>query len=72
MRHPIVGDGTYGHRNAPGEDAAPRLMLHAWRLAFPHPVTGKTVSFEAPVPQDFDAALQELARLDPPRASRRK
>lgn len=72
LQHPIVGDGTYGRRNAPGEDLAPRLLLHAWRLAFPHPATGKTVSFEAPVPQDFRAALEALAALEPPRRSQRK
>ena len=31
-----------------------RLMLHAWRLSFDHPITGKRHSFEAPIPQEFD------------------
>ena len=39
---PIVGDGLYGE---PGE----RLMLHADRLAFTHPVTGERVGFESPM-----------------------
>jgi 23S rRNA-/tRNA-specific pseudouridylate synthase len=31
-------------------DAAPRMMLHACRLAFPHPLTGVPCAFESPVP----------------------
>ncbi|MBZ8138804.1 RNA pseudouridine synthase [Rubrivivax gelatinosus] len=42
--HPILGDDLY----APPElmAAAPRLLLHAQRLAFPHPVTGERLAFE--------------------------
>jgi len=28
-------------------------MLHAWRLAFPHPLTGARIAVEAPVPGDL-------------------
>ena len=28
-------------------------MLHAWRLAFDHPVTGGRLDFEAPIPPEF-------------------
>lgn len=42
--HPIVGDALYG--GAP----APRLMLHATRLAFAHPVSGVPLSFHSPPP----------------------
>ena len=41
-------------------EAIGRQALHAWRLAFPHPRTGATVRFEAPLPGDFDAALAVL------------
>jgi 23S rRNA pseudouridine1911/1915/1917 synthase len=63
--HPIVGDDTYGERpNARLAEAAgwraPRQMLHAWRLEFTHPGTGAEMAFEAPVPEDFDAALRAL------------
>jgi 23S rRNA-/tRNA-specific pseudouridylate synthase len=37
--HPIVGDTRRGGR------AAARMYLHAARLAFPHPTTGKMMSF---------------------------
>jgi len=45
---PVVGDREYG-----GMDA-PRLMLHARRLGFSHPVTGERMVFEASVPHAFD------------------
>jgi 23S rRNA pseudouridine1911/1915/1917 synthase len=49
---PIVGDPIYGK---PGKGAAytGRLMLHAWRLSFAHPLTGQTLRFESPVPEEF-------------------
>lgn len=43
--HPILGDRLYGD---PG--AAPRLMLHAERLALAHPDSGVTITVEAPAP----------------------
>ena len=39
-----------------------RLMLHAWKLSFEHPITGKRHSFEAPVPDEF-ARWMEMARM---------
>ena len=45
--YPVVGDLLYG---GPSDS---RLLLHAWRIAFLHPETGETVSFEAPVPDGF-------------------
>lgn len=44
--HPIVGDPLY----APPAIAAmaPRLLLHASTLAFPHPLSGNTMAFECP------------------------
>ena len=46
---PIVGDIAYGWRGAPG-----RLRLHAARIRLEHPVTGEPLTFEAPVPAEFD------------------
>ena len=62
---PLAGDTTYGQRhNLRFEElvgfAAPRVMLHACRLAFIHPRTGKRVSFEAPLPEDFEGVLKAL------------
>jgi len=45
VHHPVLGDPIYGFKNMP---RAPRLMLHAWSLAFTHPVTGERMTFTAP------------------------
>ncbi len=61
LGHPVLGDEVYGGSRAriPGVD---RQLLHAWRLALPHPETGETVSFTAPLPPDF---LRHLERILP-------
>jgi len=70
LGHPVAGDPSYGNAGAPGERLVPRLLLHAWRIGFRHPRTGKPVAFEAPLPQDFQDALKALATLSPPRRRR--
>lgn len=47
--HPIVGDKKYGAETDPFK----RLCLHAYKLAFVHPVTSKKVVFESPPPKCF-------------------
>lgn len=54
--HPLVGDVLYGGAMAAGMQ---RQALHAFRLAFVHPVSGKSLEFLAPLPQDMRAALGE-------------
>lgn len=57
--HPVIGDATYrGVRRA---IPAPRPMLHAWRLAFTHPGSDESVSFEAPLPADMQQVLDTLS-----------
>ena len=51
LGHPLLGDSIYG--KAAG---FPRQMLHAWKLGFLHPKTGKRIDCIAPVPHDFEAA----------------
>ncbi|HSN89526.1 MAG TPA: RluA family pseudouridine synthase, partial [Thermoanaerobaculia bacterium] len=59
--HPLVGDPVYGEARWKGlprpVQAAlrdfSRPALHAWRLRFPHPATGESLAFEAPVPEDL-------------------
>jgi 23S rRNA pseudouridine1911/1915/1917 synthase len=62
--HPLVGDPVYRDRRRARADPRlgtfPRQALHAARLAFVHPSSGKTVAFEAPVPQDMRALLDAL------------
>ena len=59
--HPILGDRAYG---GGGEDARrlglSRPFLHAWRLGFAHPVTGRRVEVEEPLPEDLEDALARL------------
>lgn len=53
LGHPILGDRRYG-----GPPAAGRMLwLHCSELSFPHPGHGGAVSFRAPVPEEFRAAL---------------
>jgi 23S rRNA pseudouridine1911/1915/1917 synthase len=54
LGHPLVGDGLYGGAPAAGLS---RQALHAFRLAFTHPVTGVPLSFSAAPPADLAAAL---------------
>jgi 23S rRNA pseudouridine1911/1915/1917 synthase len=56
--HPIEGDPVYAGR---GPKLLPRQALHAWKLAFRHPRTGASASFESPVPADLAALLAKLA-----------
>lgn len=51
LGHPIIGDGRYGGENTPNPIG--RLALHAFKLCFYHPVTGKLMEFETPYPALF-------------------
>lgn len=57
LQHPVVHDPMYGYK----DDLSPvsRLCLHAFRLCFTHPVTGRRHRFETPVPSQF-LKLMEL------------
>ena len=54
MGHPILGDLQYG-RNVTFPKEVNRLCLHAYRLSFIHPKTGKRIQATAPVPRLFKA-----------------
>ena len=56
--YPIVGDMVYSNgRNPFGVEGQ---MLHAKSLEFKHPVTGKIMKLEAPLPEYFESVLKEL------------
>ena len=57
LKHPVVHDPMYGYK----DDLSPvnRLCLHAFRLCFKHPVTGRRLQFETPIPSSF-LKLMEL------------
>lgn len=54
---PIVGDVRYGGALTLGGKSAPRLMLHARSLVFPHPDLSGPMTVSAPIPPDFEAVL---------------
>jgi 23S rRNA pseudouridine1911/1915/1917 synthase len=71
--HPLLHDATYGGTRREAKlplsspvrraaEAIGRQALHAHRLAFEHPVSGKRLAFEAPLPLDFAAALAILRK----------
>lgn len=48
--HPVAGDQAYGRK---ARHTADRPLLHAYRIAFTHPVRGTPILVEAPVPDDM-------------------
>ena len=56
LKHPVVHDPMYGYK----DDISPvnRLCLHAFRLCFQHPITGKRMEFEVPTPTAFARLMQ--------------
>jgi len=75
IHYPLVGDPVYGGRMKWPKGATPELLrqlpqfkrqaLHAKRLQLVHPVTGETLSWEVPLPDDFMALLALLERESP-------
>ena len=63
---PILGDPVYG-RAAHGRPLARRPMLHAYRLAFAHPITGQRVAAESPLPRGFQKEPSRLSARPRPR-----
>ena len=57
LGHPLLADELYGGRPLAGLE---RQALHAWRLAFEHPVTGQALSWVEPLPDDMRQALTRL------------
>ncbi len=80
LGHPVVGDTLYGAPRVPrigqkkiGEKTAPALernFLHAARIKFQHPTTGKEIEVRAPLPNELAEYLRELAFISgAPRAA---
>jgi len=63
-RFDILGDTHHGdwtlNRIITDRTEIKRLFLHAGRLAFTHPETNERVSFELPIPDEFDFVLKKL------------
>jgi 23S rRNA pseudouridine1911/1915/1917 synthase len=67
--HPIVADATYGGvRRRVAHDLKPvmrleRPFLHAARLAFTHPIDGRRVEFDSPLPLDLESVVDEIVAI---------
>lgn len=57
--HPLLGDRIYAP-NIKTNVHIPRLMLHAYSLAFTHPTTGERMELTAPIAEKFSATLEKL------------
>jgi len=60
---PVLGDSVYGSLKANGVFGVQRQLLHAYRIAFKHPITGMPITITAPMPQDLQSWVQRLASL---------
>ncbi len=61
LHHPIVGDYKYGSTvedYAERSNPVGRICLHAFRLAFRHPITGEFLKFETPYPGAFTSLMK--------------
>lgn len=56
LGHPLVGDTLYGGKN----EGIARQALHSERLSFVHPMTGETLVFQAPVPDDMKTLIEHV------------
>ncbi|SHK65097.1 RluA family pseudouridine synthase [Hespellia stercorisuis] len=57
MKHlgfPLIGDYLYN----PDMSLISRQALHSWRLSFPHPITGESMTFTASLPEDMARIIQ--------------
>ena len=59
LGHPVVGDKSYGYKKQKFDLNG--QLLHAYRLTFTHPTTGKVMTFVAPVPDYFVKVYDTLA-----------
>jgi 23S rRNA pseudouridine1911/1915/1917 synthase len=61
MGHPVLGDPVYRPREQPSCKAKfHRQALHAQTLGFVHPITGRDVRVESPLPSDMDDLIVDL------------
>ena len=58
LGHPLLGDDLYGGCC----QQISRQALHAWKLQFTHPVTGKNIQITAPLPDDMTHILSSFSK----------
>jgi tRNA pseudouridine65 synthase len=64
LRHPLIGDTSHGrtehNRLYKQHFAVHRMLLHAWRLEFTHPLGGERLCIEAPLDAEFAGLLERF------------
>jgi len=68
VSHHLIGDTSHGdgrHNRAFRMLGVHRMLLHAWRLRFPHPESGEMLTFTAPLDAEFCKALAVLGVAEP-------
>lgn len=55
--HPLFGDSLYGERE---DEYIERQALHAYKLSFPHPKSGKVINLEVELPQDMKNLINKI------------
>lgn len=64
IHHPLILDQVYGDEKLNRKFTKflkyRRFFLHAWKVSFPHPFTGKEATIEAPMPKTFEEVLKRL------------
>jgi 23S rRNA pseudouridine1911/1915/1917 synthase len=64
LGHPIWGDTLYCRAQGSVNDLhAARQMLHAARIELAHPITGKVLKIEAPLPKDYVECREAMLGL---------
>jgi 23S rRNA pseudouridine1911/1915/1917 synthase len=58
LGHPIYGDNLYGLEE--DRELMPRQALHAYKLAFPHPRSGKVITLETELPKDMKELIEKI------------
>ena len=64
LGYPIAGDEKYGDfelNKALPKEGLKRMFLHAWKMSFPHPISGKPLVLEAPLPDTLALFIQQLS-----------
>ncbi len=68
ISHHLIGDTSHGdgrHNRAFRMQGVHRMLLHAWRLQFTHPISGLPIACEAPIDGEFIKALDFLNIASP-------
>ena len=66
--HHVIGDDKYGEPANPLK----RLGLHAYELTFTHPITGKLMTFTAPIPKEFETLFNVVSETKPKNAKNKR